>query len=101
VGGARTSTSKRLNGDFFDSMINEIRMCAYSGGNCATYSGDTVPPIPGVTVPLIPEVTVPLIPEVIVPLFMMLTSLKKMSDGRTKNKHHGFKTVSSIKKGGS
>jgi hypothetical protein len=71
---------------------------AYSGGNCATYSGDTVPPIPGVTVPLIPEVTVPLIPEVIVPLFMMLTSLKKMSDGRTKNKHHGIKAINTFKK---
>ena len=55
---------------------------AYSGGNCATHSGDTVP----------------LIPEVIVPLFMMLTSLKKMSDGRTKNKHHGIKAINTFKK---
>jgi hypothetical protein len=65
---------------------------AYSGGNCATYSGDTVPPIPGVTVPSIPEV--------IVPLFMMLTSLKKMSDGRTKNRHHGIKAINTFKKRG-
>ena len=57
-------------------------MSAYSGGNCATHSGDTVP----------------LIPEVIVPLFMMLTSLKKMSDGRTKNKHHGIKAINTFKK---
>ena len=55
---------------------------AYSGGNCATHSGDTVP----------------LIPEAIVPLFMMLTSLKKMSDGGTKNKHHGIKAINTFKK---
>ena len=55
---------------------------AYSGGNCATHSGDTVP----------------LIPEAIVPLFMMLTSLKKMSDGETKNKHHGIKAINTFKK---
>jgi hypothetical protein len=43
---------------------------------------------------------VPLIPEVIVPLFMMLTSLKKKSDGRPKNKHNGIKAINTIKKKG-
>jgi hypothetical protein len=51
-------------------------------------------------VPPIPEVIVPLIPEVIVPLFMMLTSLKNISDGRTKNKHHGIKAIDTFKKRG-
>jgi hypothetical protein len=51
-------------------------------------------------VPLIPEVTVPLIPEAIVPLFMLLTSLKKMRDGRTKNEHHGIKANNTLKKRG-
>ena len=46
----------------------------------------------------IPEVIVPPIPEAIVPLFMMLTSLKKMSDGETKNKHHGIKAINTFKK---
>jgi hypothetical protein len=51
-------------------------------------------------VPPIPEAIVPLIPEAIVPLFMMLTSLKKMSDGRTTNRHHGIKAINTFKKGG-
>jgi hypothetical protein len=35
-----------------------------------------------------------------VPLFMMLTSLKNMSDGRTKNRHHGIKAIVTFKRDG-
>ena len=34
------------------------------------------------------------------PLFMMLTSLKNMSDGRTKNRHHGNKAIDTFKRDG-